>query len=300
MRYDGYEELDLELLELRADWAELALELVLLKQAVRAKANFNPNQPRVPAGHEDGGSWTDGNYGPPTRSGPRRVAPKPPPLPAATKPSPEAHLPPQDGTGKPAPAWDGPARVRPTFDVALPVLKEPGLPPHILASAPKVPEQRPPTPQERFRTVRAVAFWASKVTLQSGGNPRAIALRLLAEGAHWLVQEYWPYVSEYLEPPKSLAQLRADVRAPRPGTEVHHIVEQTSAIRAGYSRDLVHHPDNLVRISTLRHWAISAWYQIRHERFENITPRDYLRDKPWHVRYEIGLEALQEHGILAR
>lgn len=300
MRYERDEDFTRDLIALRAGWDALAREFALLKEALRAKANFNRNQPRVPAGHRHGGRWTDGNYGPPTRSGPRRAAPNPLPPPAAADTPTAGQHSPQDGAGKPPPNWDGPARMRPTFDVGLPAFKEPDLPPHVLATAPKIPEQRPSTPQERFRTVRAVAFWASKVALQSGGNPRVIALRLLAEGTHWLVQEYWPYVSEYLEPPKSLEQLRADVRVRRPGTEVHHIVEQTHAIREGYDRALVDHHDNLVRISTFRHWEVSAWYQTRHERFDNMTPRDYLRGKPWHVRYEIGLEALREHGILEK
>lgn len=299
MRYERDDDFTRELLALRADWAALAREFAQLKLALWAKANFNRNQPRVPPGHRYGGRWTDGNYGPPTRSGPRRAAPKPLPVPPTADRRPAGNLPPQEGTGKPTPNWDAPSRTRPTFDVALPALREPGLPPHIPTSAPKVSEQRPATPQERFRAVRAVAFWASKVAIQSGGNPRIIALRLLAEGTHWLVQEYWPYVSEYLEPPKSLAQLRADVRIPRPGTEVHHIVEQTSAIRAGYSRGLVDHPDNLIRISTLRHWNTTAWYQTPKERFGDMTPRAYLENQPWDVRYETGLEALRELGILA-
>lgn len=299
MRYERDEDFTRDLIALRAGWDAIAREFALLKEMLRAKANFNRNQPRVPAGHRHGGRWTDGTYGPPTRSGPRRAAPKPLPPPAAADTPPEGQQPFQDGAGKPPPNWSGPARTRPTFDVGLPAVKQPDLPPHVLASAPKVPEQRPSTPQERFRTVRAVAFWASKVALQSGGNPRVIALRLLAEGTHWLVQEYWPYVSEYLEPPRSLTQLRTDVRFPRKGTEVHHIVEQGDAIRAGYDRGLVHHSDNLVRISTLRHWEVSAWYQTPTDRFDGMSPRTYLKDKPWHVRYEIGLEALRKGGILA-
>ena len=32
--------------------------------SVLSKANFNPNQPRVPAGNADGGQWTSGSEGP--------------------------------------------------------------------------------------------------------------------------------------------------------------------------------------------------------------------------------------------
>lgn len=36
-------------------------KLQALDRAV--KANFDPSQPRVPAGNSDGGQWTDGNGG---------------------------------------------------------------------------------------------------------------------------------------------------------------------------------------------------------------------------------------------
>jgi len=42
--------------------AQLALRAEILRQVLR-KANFNPDQPRVPAGDPDGGKWTDGGGG---------------------------------------------------------------------------------------------------------------------------------------------------------------------------------------------------------------------------------------------
>jgi hypothetical protein len=48
-----------ELLRLRADTAALRFQLEMIKSArLLLKANFNPNQPRVPAGNPDGGQWT--------------------------------------------------------------------------------------------------------------------------------------------------------------------------------------------------------------------------------------------------
>ncbi|MDX2264076.1 MAG: hypothetical protein NW215_03785 [Hyphomicrobiales bacterium] len=51
----------------RNELAAIRFELLLLKTALdarrrwRAKAGFDPSQPRVPAGIPDGGQWTDGN-----------------------------------------------------------------------------------------------------------------------------------------------------------------------------------------------------------------------------------------------
>jgi len=47
-------------LELKFIDARLALRVLVLRQLLR-KANFDPNQPRVPAGNSDGGRWADGN-----------------------------------------------------------------------------------------------------------------------------------------------------------------------------------------------------------------------------------------------
>lgn len=50
-----------EILRLRSNIAALRFQLVLIKsaQVLLGKANFNPNQPRVPAGDPRGGQWTD-------------------------------------------------------------------------------------------------------------------------------------------------------------------------------------------------------------------------------------------------
>ena len=52
-------DLDRELASLRWHAAAMRVELTLIKLAhFYRKANFNPNQPRVPAGNPDGGQWT--------------------------------------------------------------------------------------------------------------------------------------------------------------------------------------------------------------------------------------------------
>jgi hypothetical protein len=57
---DHFEQLDeATRTQVRLELASLRLELALLRLGERwRKANFNPNQPRVPAGNPDGGQWT--------------------------------------------------------------------------------------------------------------------------------------------------------------------------------------------------------------------------------------------------
>ena len=64
-----------KLIQLLHDHAALAFEWVMIRfgmaldRAIWAEdaaldRAFNPNQPRVPAGHPDGGQWTDGDDAP--------------------------------------------------------------------------------------------------------------------------------------------------------------------------------------------------------------------------------------------
>jgi hypothetical protein len=75
-------------------------------------------------------------------------------------------------------------------------------------------------------------------------------------------------------------------------------VEQTQALRDGFPRKAVDAPDNLVRIPTMKHWEINAWYQTANPEFGGKTPREYLAGRNWNVRRKIGLEALRIHGVL--
>jgi hypothetical protein len=53
----------LVLCRLRWEHAALRMDLAMLRLQLALEAAFNPNQPRVPAGHPDGGQWTDGDAG---------------------------------------------------------------------------------------------------------------------------------------------------------------------------------------------------------------------------------------------
>jgi hypothetical protein len=60
----AYEEYQRKLAELRWMLADLKLDLTLQRLRAKAyKANFNPAQPRWPAGSREGGQWTDGGGG---------------------------------------------------------------------------------------------------------------------------------------------------------------------------------------------------------------------------------------------
>jgi hypothetical protein len=61
---------------------------------------------------------------------------------------------------------------------------------------------------------------------------------------------------------------------------------------------MINAPDNLLRIPTLKHWQINAWYSTKNNDFGGLSPRDYLRGKSWDERVRVGTDALILFGVL--
>ncbi|MFH1558504.1 MAG: hypothetical protein ABII76_27195 [Pseudomonadota bacterium] len=145
--------------------------------------------------------------------------------------------------------------------------------------------------------MKRAAGWLLRA-VRAGANLHAKLFIGVLEGARWVIDVYSPYIMAYLEPPKTLAELQAAVKTPTAGTDVHHIVEQTAAAEAGFPPEMIEGPENLVRISRLKHWEISGWYQRANDEYEGLSPRGFLKDKSWAERQRVGLKALVKHVIL--
>jgi hypothetical protein len=113
----------------------------------------------------------------------------------------------------------------------------------------------------------------------------------------WL-RDYRDVIQASRDAPKSLEELQQAVNDPKPGYDVHHIVEQTAAERFGFTRSDIEHPENLVRIPRLQHYRITGWYMRENEEFDGLSPRAYLQDKDWGERYRVGLRALKKFEVL--
>jgi hypothetical protein len=150
---------------------------------------------------------------------------------------------------------------------------------------PMIPREGPPTASERNDVARAVARWLAR--------DRGHAI----EGADWF-SEYEPSVQAYLDPSKTLQELQQAVSAPKPGYDIHHIVEKTSAEQDGFPKLMINAPENLVRIPRFKHWEITGWYMTKNDAYKGLSPRDCLRGKAWADRIGVGLDALILHGVL--
>ena len=164
---------------------------------------------------------------------------------------------------------------------------------------PKIPRIRPPSGRARNLITKEIARWlwrGARLGLRVSPYGRFIDA---FELGLW-VYEQWPYVEAYLDEPKTLEELKRAVATPRKGTDVHHIVERTRAIRDGIDPAWVDGPENLVRIPTLKHWELNRWYESENKRFGGLVPRAYLQGKSEKERYNVGLEGLEAVKVLKR
>jgi hypothetical protein len=168
-------------------------------------------------------------------------------------------------------------------------------PPERIGDPPKIPEKEPDTTAAKFAVIRSVAYWiGNAVKFGSKFAGPVKALIAAAQTVAWLK----PYISAYLQGPKTLEELQADAKSPAAGYDIHHVVEQTPADQDGYARTLIESPRNKVRIPAIKHWQLNAWFNTANKDYGGLTPRQYVRDKPWFERRRVGLAGLRAVGVL--
>ena len=125
----------------------------------------------------------------------------------------------------------------------------------------------------------------------------AEATAFVAKLGNWYLTRAYE-IASYNDAPKSLPELQQATSTPLPGYDIHHIVEQSQAVREGYPREIIDSNDNLVRIPRLKHQEINGWYQEKNDDFGGLTPRQYLSGRNWEVKRAVGLYALRVYGVL--
>lgn len=168
-----------------------------------------------------------------------------------------------------------------------------------LPGPPKIPDMKP-LGRLAYAAVKEISRWA-RAGLALGEEVQVHNLLLTIEAIQWLngkPDNYSDEIKASLDEPKTLKELHDAVDDPKPGYQIHHIVEQKAAEDDGFSREEIDARDNLVRIPAMKHREISGWYQKPNKDFDNLAPRDYLRGKTWKERYDVGIQALIEFKVL--
>ena len=237
-----------------------ALYRLVLLHRLTLRAGFNPGQPRVPAGHgRESGRWAAINVDIPPRA---------------------------SAAGK------GP-RLRPPSAPARGIGDNGGPP---LEDPPEVPIQRPAAARQRNHIAKAIGHWVARAAARRMLGPLGIFLDAI-EVISWL-NELAPDIQSFFDKPKSLTELRRLARDPKPGYEIHHIVEKTSAAADGFPEAMIEGPENLVRIPKYKHHLINRWFSQKNRLYEDLSPRQYLRGRSWDERLDIGIQRLKQEGGL--
>lgn len=233
----------------------------VVEAGLSVERKYSPNQPRVPAGNPDGGQWTDGSIAGST--GLFQITPRV-----------------VDDTTNVQLAGDPPG------------IGDNGGPP---LEPPQIPKARPSASDARMDIVWNVTEWIGRI---GRASPLVGTLFEANEQAEWFAN-YEAMTKTYHDPPETLDQLQQKaLERAEPGYQDHHIEEQGLLESLGYSRSYIDRPDNIVRIPTLKHYDITAWYATRNPDFGGLSPREYLKSQSAEVRRQVGLDKLIEFGVL--
>jgi hypothetical protein len=161
---------------------------------------------------------------------------------------------------------------------------------------PDIPSEEPTSAQLRNTVVKGLARWALRrgIAMLIPGIGEAVGLLQIAE---W-IYDALPYINAYLDAPTSLEELQDAANNPQEGYQIHHVVEQTPARQEGFPESQIESRENKVRISTLKHWQITGWYNMSNENYGGLSPRQYLGGKDWVERTRVGRDALILFGVL--
>jgi hypothetical protein len=262
---------------LREEVASIRADMARRRAALAIK--YSPAQPRVPGGDPRGGQWTDRSGGQSQGAG-------------VALPMGNVDIGDLSGSSELGDLFQITPDDTRIDGVQLAANDDPGEPTPVRDPAPKIPTDRPDTSSERTSYLRSAANWLAR----NAGVAGDIYTGAMNNG-EWL-RDYHDLVQASRDAPKSLEELQQAVNDPKPGYDIHHIVEQTAAERYGFSRGEIENPENLVRVPRLQHYQITGWYAAGDDSFDRLSPREYLKDKDWDERYRVGLIALRKFGVL--
>jgi hypothetical protein len=166
--------------------------------------------------------------------------------------------------------------------------KDQGIP---SGDAPQIPQEKPSTSWERTAFFRAALNWIARNSL--AGDIYVGTMN----NVEWL-KEYHDILQAGRDEPKTFQELQQGLREAKAGYDVHHVVEKAAAKDAGFAAAQIEGPENLVRVPRIAHFQITGWYMAKNDEFDGQSPRQYLAEKSWEERRQVGLYALVKFKVL--
>ncbi len=244
---------------------------------------YDPDQPRVPRGHPDGGQWTDG----PGTTGEDQTNPGEEPL--SEEELEEVELLAEQARRMLADAGDPDALL-------------------VLAAGGKKPPRLPTSKSGALLFFATFVDRFAKFLMYPGRNsPIWPEVLVLIDAINTLL----PQFETFLDQPKDWDDLVADplyrdfdtfaefeARYGSAGLfyDWHHLVEQGS----GFSLQEINNTRNIVRAPRGRHWLITSYMMKPQDGLGGLSPREWLRGRPIEDHIEMGMRALRETGVLKR
>lgn len=94
---------------------------------------------------------------------------------------------------------------------------------------------------------------------------------------------------------KSFSGFKKAMGSPGPGTQWHHIVEQTPGNVARFGEEALHNTENVIELDADLHTDVSAFYSSIQEDITGsmLTIRRWLSTQPYRTQREFGLRAIE-------
>ena len=282
--------------------------------ATSVERKYDPDQPRVPRGHPDGGQWTDGSFarGNASRDLDRAVtddelerageviAEVEVLVSRATRDSGGLlHL-----TAGPTDPLDPFKPFEPHPGYKLPPLTEEEVSRNLPTARPNVlPPATKEKPQTRADLVWNLIRWlrpAVPFLIRTGGLGAVLAVFVAYE---------FPEVATYFDEPKTLAEMRPSVRVENytsyeafeeknpagAGYQWHHIRERNFGDSDDWKVDAT---ENIVRVPVILHRRISDFYSSKPKGLGGLTVREWVRMRDPEFQWRFGLYVLRKVGAM--
>lgn len=254
-----------------------------VERAVALEQKFDPNQPRVPRGHPDGGQWTDGGN-------------------LAGLYADASH---DENEGDRLLTVDEEQELSRLIEKSRVIRSELGdrqalL---VLASSPDLPP--PKTALARLWVLSHVIGELLKYAVYNKNDIGWIS-EYITE-----LSDHVPEILGFIDPPREFMELVATTEyiefpdhksfydkfgSVGPLYEWHHIVGQ----KTGFLPEQIYNTDNVIRISKGKHWAVSGEMDRNRPELGGISYRTWLKDKPIEEHIKIGFKFLYDMKVLKK